>query len=226
MNEGLEGGCACGAVRFRLTSAPMFVHCCHCRDCQRQTGSAFVLNAMIETDRITLLSGDLEPVATPTDSGRPHDIHRCRACRTALWSDYGRRRALRFVRIGTLDEPARLAPDVHIYTRSKLPWVELGKTSLPSRPTTTRGRCGQRPVLNAVGRSSADRGPSRRHCWCSRARAIGASDWHAEVRHDSAIASRKTGTLRSLRLTGRSFQDNAMLLQLLALAYNLANFLR
>jgi hypothetical protein len=121
----LEGGCACGAVRYRLESAPMFVHCCHCRDCQRQTGSAFVLNALIETDRITPLAGDPEPVPVPTDSGRPHDIWRCRACRTAVWSDYGGRAKLRFVRIGTLDDPTALAPDVHIYTRSKLPWIGL-----------------------------------------------------------------------------------------------------
>jgi hypothetical protein len=125
MMDRLEGGCACGAVRYRLESAPMFVHCCHCRDCQRQTGSAFVLNALIETDRITLLASDPEPVPVPTDSGRPHDIWRCRTCRTAVWSDYGGRPALRFVRVGTLDEPAALAPDVHIYTRSKLPWVGL-----------------------------------------------------------------------------------------------------
>jgi hypothetical protein len=121
----LEGGCACGAVRYRLGSAPMFVHCCHCRDCQRQTGSAFVLNALIETDRIRLLSGAPVPVAVPTDSGRPHEIYRCPACQTALWSDYGGRPALRFVRVGTLDDPTVLAPDVHIYTRSKLPWVRL-----------------------------------------------------------------------------------------------------
>jgi hypothetical protein len=125
MSERLEGGCACGAVRYRLESAPMFVHCCHCRDCQRQTGSAFVLNALIETDRITLLAGAPEPVRVPTDSRRPHDIYRCPACRTALWSDYGGRPALRFVRIGTLDDPAALEPDVHIYTRSRLPWVRL-----------------------------------------------------------------------------------------------------
>jgi hypothetical protein len=125
MASDLEGGCACGAVRYRLTSAPMFVHCCHCRDCQRQTGSAFVINALIETDRITLLAGDPAPVAMPTDSGRPHIIHRCRACQIALWSDYGGRPALRFVRVGTLDDPAALSPDVHIYTRSKLPWVQL-----------------------------------------------------------------------------------------------------
>ena len=106
MSNGLEGGCACGAVRYRLTSAPMFVHCCHCRDCQRQTGSAFVINALIETDRIALLSGDPEPVAMPTDSGRPHDIIAARSVETAMWSDYGRRPALRFVRVGTLDDAA------------------------------------------------------------------------------------------------------------------------
>ena len=115
-----EGGCACGTVRYRLLSKPMFVHCCHCRDCQRQTGSAFVINALIETDRIALLSGAPQPAPVPTDSGRPHDIWRCPNCQTALWSDYGRRPALRFVRVGTLDEAASLSPDVHIFTRSKL----------------------------------------------------------------------------------------------------------
>jgi hypothetical protein len=125
MTDGLEGGCACGAVRYRLETAPMFVHCCHCRDCQRQTGSAFVINALIETDRITLLAGDPQPVRMPTDSGRPHYIYRCPACQTALWSDYGGRPALRFVRVGTLDDPGALSPDVHIFTCSKLPWVTL-----------------------------------------------------------------------------------------------------
>ena len=125
MTHALEGGCACGAVRYRLTSEPMFVHCCHCRDCQRQTGSAFVLNALIETDRVAVLSGAPEPVQVPTDSGRPHEIFRCPKCQTAVWSDYGRRGVLRFVRVGTLDDPGALAPDVHIYTRSKLPWVRL-----------------------------------------------------------------------------------------------------
>jgi hypothetical protein len=125
MKDRLEGGCACGAVRYRLRSAPMFVHCCHCRDCQRQTGSAFVINALIETDRITSLSGDPKPVSMPTESGRPHEIHRCSACGTAVWSDYGGRSALRFVRVGTLDDPTTLPPDVHIYVRSKLPWVAL-----------------------------------------------------------------------------------------------------
>jgi hypothetical protein len=121
----MEGGCACGAVRYRLASAPMIVHCCHCLDCQRQTGSAFVLNALIEADRVTLISGDPQPVGVPTDSGKPHQIFRCPRCQTAIWSVYGGRMALRFIRVGTLDRPDCLSPDVHIYTRSKQPWVSL-----------------------------------------------------------------------------------------------------
>ncbi len=125
MSAELEGGCDCGAVRYRLLSAPMFVHCCHCRDCQRQTGSAFVLNALIETARVTVLSGETQAWSMRTDSGRPHHVHRCPTCQTAVWSEYGGVQQLRFVRVGTLDDPSALAPDVHIYTRSKLPWVRL-----------------------------------------------------------------------------------------------------
>jgi len=121
------GSCFCGAIRYRLESGPMFVHCCHCRDCQRQTGSAFAVNAIIETDRITVLPGEVEPEAIEmkTDSGRPHDIYRCPRCQSALWSDYGRRGVVRFVRVVTLDDPSALPPDVHIFTRSKLDWVVL-----------------------------------------------------------------------------------------------------
>jgi len=125
MSDNLEGGCACGTVRYRLTSPPMFVHCCHCRDCQRQTGSAFVINALIETDHVVLFSGNPEGAAVPTPSGRPQEIYRCPSCKVAVWSVYGGVQKLRFVRVGTLDEPAALTPDVHIYVRSKLPWVAL-----------------------------------------------------------------------------------------------------
>ncbi|HEY2709586.1 MAG TPA: GFA family protein [Caulobacteraceae bacterium] len=125
MDPMLEGGCACGAVRYRLTSAPMFVHCCHCRDCQRQTGGAFVINALIEADRVETTHGVSEAVAVPTDSGAPHVIDRCPACRVALWSTYGGRTKVRFVRVGTLDQAEALAPDVHIFTRTKLPWVSV-----------------------------------------------------------------------------------------------------
>ena len=121
----LMGGCACGAVRYELTTPPMWVNCCHCLDCQRQTGSAFVINAIIETDRI-MVSGTVPvPVRVPTDSGHPHDIYRCPVCQTALWSDYGGRDWLRFVRVGTLDDKDALRPDIHIFTRTKRPWVML-----------------------------------------------------------------------------------------------------
>jgi hypothetical protein len=125
MSDKLEGGCACSAVRYRLTDKPMFVHCCHCLDCQRQTGSAFVLNALIEAGKAEVLTGAPAPWRMPTDSGKPHDIYRCPQCQTALWSEYGGRSQIRFVRIGTLDNPAALRPDVHIYTRSKQPWITL-----------------------------------------------------------------------------------------------------
>jgi len=123
-SEDLQGACACGHINYRLTARPMFVHCCHCRDCQRQTGTAFVINALIEADCIQVRN-ELDPVAVPTDSGKPHRIFRCPQCQIALWSEYGGLEKLRFVRVGTLREPSAVSPDVHIYTRSKLPWVNL-----------------------------------------------------------------------------------------------------
>jgi len=134
MAKTLKGQCFCGAVTYRLTVAPMFVHCCHCSDCQRQTGSAFVINALIEAKHVAA-SGTTEIVTLSTDSGRPHDVTRCPACQTALWSDYGRRKTMYFIRVGTLDKPAPLPPDVHIFTRSKLPWVNL---ATPAKGATTK----------------------------------------------------------------------------------------
>jgi hypothetical protein len=121
----MTGSCSCRAVKYRLLAKPMFVNCCHCLDCQRQNGGAFAINAIIETGRIEIVAGTPEPVPMPTDSGRPHDIYRCPTCRVALWSDYGRRAGLRFVRVATLDEPHVIAPDAHIYTRFKVPWLTL-----------------------------------------------------------------------------------------------------
>jgi hypothetical protein len=121
--ERLEGGCACGEVRYRIGSGPLFVHCCHCLNCQRQTGSAFVINLVIETDRVELLAGEPQRVPVPRGS-KTQPIWRCPTCWTALYSQYTSAR-VRFVRGGTLDDPSAVAPDVHIYTRSKLPWVEL-----------------------------------------------------------------------------------------------------
>jgi hypothetical protein len=124
----MEGGCSCGEVRYRLTSAPLFVHCCHCLNCQRQTGSAFVINVLIEADRVELLSGVPQPVEVPRDDGSTQRIFRCPTCQVAVFSEYGRP-TVRFVRAGTLDEPSAVAPDVHIFTRSKLDWVKLPEST-------------------------------------------------------------------------------------------------
>ena len=122
----LEGGCTCRAVRYRMLTPPMIVHCCHCSWCQRETGTAFALNAVIEAARVELLAGEPESVNTPSASGKGQKIWRCPTCRIAVWSNYpGGGDATRFIRVGTLDTPAALPPDVHIFTSTKQPWVVL-----------------------------------------------------------------------------------------------------
>lgn len=121
-----EGGCDCRAVRYRLETAPLFVHCCHCRWCQRESGASFALNAMIEADRVTELGQPPELVDTPSESGSGQLIARCPRCRVALWSNYaGAGPLVKFIRVGTLDNPDLLPPDIHIFTASKQPWVVL-----------------------------------------------------------------------------------------------------
>jgi hypothetical protein len=122
----LEGGCDCRFVRYRMATAPLFVHCCHCRWCQRETGASFALNALIESDRVAALGAEPEFVDTPSNSGRGQLIARCPKCRIAVWSHYaGAGPPLKFVRVGTLDDPDQLPPDIHIFTQSKQPWVVI-----------------------------------------------------------------------------------------------------
>lgn len=129
-----EGGCDCKQIRYCLESKPIFVHCCHCRWCQRESGAAFALNAIIETDRLTLLKGKPEILDTPTASGLGQQVARCPTCRIAVWSEYGSAGpALKFVRVGTLDNPELVPPDIHIFTSSKLPWVILA-ADIPAVP--------------------------------------------------------------------------------------------
>ena len=135
--SGLEGGCACGAVRYRLKSGPMFTNCCHCADCQRQVGSAFVINAIIETDRIEVLSGEIAPTAMPTDSGRPHLVYRCTACGTTLWSDYGDRKVMVFLRATTLDDRGALTSGRGRADRARGRATALAR----SRRALRRSRC-------------------------------------------------------------------------------------
>ncbi|OED37531.1 aldehyde-activating protein [Chromatiales bacterium (ex Bugula neritina AB1)] len=126
----IAGGCACGHVRYRLTSEPMIVHCCHCSWCQRESGAAFAVNALIEADRVELTKGNTVEVPTPSVSGAGQRFSRCPNCQVTLWTNYlgmsgGMGEMIRFVRVGTLDDPAPFPPDVHIYTSTKMPWVAL-----------------------------------------------------------------------------------------------------
>lgn len=130
----MQGGCACGEVRYELRSRPMWVNCCHCTWCQRETGSAFAVNALIETDCVTLLHGVPEPIHTPSNSGKGQIILRCPKCQVAVWSHYnGAGPKVAFIRTGTLDQPHDIEPDIHIFTTTKRPWVVLppGKPSVP-----------------------------------------------------------------------------------------------
>lgn len=127
----MEGGCTCGLVRYRLNGAPLVVHACHCTWCQRETGTVHALNALYEADRVEHLGTEPELIDTPSASGRGQKVARCPVCKVAVWSNYPQAGpAVRFVRVGTLDEPSRCPPDVHIYTASKLPWVTLPQAAV------------------------------------------------------------------------------------------------
>ncbi len=119
----ISGHCTCGTVHYRADVAPLITHCCHCSWCQRETGSAFVVNALVERDQL-VVEGLVEIVDTPSCSGRGQKITRCPTCRVALWSSYSSP-AFAFVRVGTMDEPSRFPPDVHIFTSTRQPWVQL-----------------------------------------------------------------------------------------------------
>lgn len=124
--ETFDGGCTCRYIRYRMLSRPMFVHCCHCRWCQRETGASFALNALIERNRVELLHGEVSIVDTPSNSGKGQKIARCPHCQIAVWSHYtAASRQICFMRVGTLDTPDCMPPDIHIYTMSKQPWVIL-----------------------------------------------------------------------------------------------------
>ena len=121
----MSGRCSCGAVTYHLSEEPMFVHCCHCCDCQRLSGSAYLLNALIETDRVAV-EGELTEVHLQTPSGGGKVVKRCAACGDAIFSHYLiRGSSIAFVRVGTLNDPAACPPNVQIFTESKQPWVFL-----------------------------------------------------------------------------------------------------
>ena len=122
----MHGGCDCRTIRYRMETEPLFVHCCHCRWCQRETGASFALNALIEADRVTILGASPELIDTPSQSANGQVIARCPECRIALWSNYSVAGPfINFIRVGTLDNPDILEPDIHIFAASKQPWVTI-----------------------------------------------------------------------------------------------------
>ena len=126
MSEAYDGGCACGGVRYRMTVAPLFVHACHCTRCQRLSGAAFGVNAPIETNRVAVLQGQPVPAPYTSEAGHRHTAVRCQDCGVALWTHhpfFGPKIAL--VTVGTLDTGRDFQPQIHCFTRFKLPWVAL-----------------------------------------------------------------------------------------------------
>jgi hypothetical protein len=124
--EVTEGGCSCGTIRYQMKRDPMFVHCCHCTFCQRESGTSYGLNVLIETSQVELLQGQLERIELESNSGKGQSVFRCPNCQIAVWSHYGAGgELLSFVRVGTMDDAASIAPSIHIYTSTKQPWVTL-----------------------------------------------------------------------------------------------------
>ena len=122
------GQCACGEITYRIMSPPMIVHCCHCSWCQRETGSAFALNALIERERVEATDALMEVTQRPSASGEGQTVHSCPRCKTVLWSHYayaGIGAKVAFVRTGSLDDPGLMSPDVHIFTSTKQSWLQL-----------------------------------------------------------------------------------------------------
>ena len=170
----LEGGCACGAIRYELTESPLIVHACHCRDCQKLTGSAFVINIWIERRFVKATGASPKSFSLTAGSGRDHEVFFCERCGTYVWSCYAIVAGeCLFVRAGTLDDPKAVTPDVHIFTRSKLPWVTLpaGARTFSSIykidevwPAASRERLKKSIFNTREGRQSGDskKGPRRK----------------------------------------------------------------
>jgi len=119
----VEGGCACGAVRYRLTKAPPFIYTCHCSDCQKLTTSAFTLSAPVARDTLEITQGTLKSwTRTTTESGRPTDQHVCANCGVRIYSEPPQAPDRVTLRLGTLDDTSWLRPAAAIWMKSAQPW--------------------------------------------------------------------------------------------------------
>lgn len=124
----IEGGCRCGAVRYRLNVETMPpVYCCHCLTCQTWSGSAFTQQAVIAEEHIAVISGVPEIYTNVSASGTQSVQRLCGICHTRLWNTNAARPGLAVVRAGTLDASAELSPRAHIWTKRMQPWLVIGE---------------------------------------------------------------------------------------------------
>ena len=119
----IKGGCLCGAVRYTARADPALVGVCHCRDCQKLTGSAF--GFLVGLPRAAFeIEGVLKTFTKPADSGRP--IVRRPECGSSIVEEPGSRPDLVIINGGTLDDPTSVTPGIEIYCNRELSWVQLG----------------------------------------------------------------------------------------------------
>ena len=124
----VEGGCQCGAVRYRITDAPLAVYNCHCRDCQRSSGATHSMSLPILRERVELICGEMDHFDKAADSGRVVRMLGCAACGTKIWNEPQASPAMLVVKPGTLDDMSWAVPIGNIWTARKAPWVEIDAT--------------------------------------------------------------------------------------------------
>jgi hypothetical protein len=122
MPDGFSGGCACGAVRYECTAEPLFSLNCHCRDCQRETGSAFAPILAVPRSAFRLTQGSPKYFELTADSGQKTRRAFCAGCGSPLFGDPGSRPDLVMIRVGSLDDPSAFRLSRDVYTASAQPW--------------------------------------------------------------------------------------------------------
>jgi hypothetical protein len=126
MSAPITGGCRCGAVRYRLELDRLPpVYCCHCRDCQTWSGSAFSQQVVVHEDVFALTAGAPVDYRLTGPSGAVSWQRMCGICHTRLQNTNSARPGLVVIRAGTLDASDRLTPALHIWVKRKQPWIVL-----------------------------------------------------------------------------------------------------
>ena len=125
MPDNLEGGCQCGAVRYRITGTPLTLYLCHCTECQKQSSSAFGMSMWVRRSDLKIVSGDPKIWERPAASGGTVTCAFCPACGSRLYHNASDDPEISSVKAGSLDDTSWLRPVGHIWTRSRQPWVDI-----------------------------------------------------------------------------------------------------